>query len=64
MLEREEICLEKDKLVSKMNLRFLAEKVGGMGCVEGMENDALMILQVCRGSPIKSNSVLEGLMVR
>ena len=31
----EAICLEKDKLESKINPRFLAEEVGGMGCVEG-----------------------------
>ena len=33
MLESEKICLEKDKLKSKMNSRFLAEEVGGMSCV-------------------------------
>ena len=33
--EREEICLEKDKLESKMNSRFLAEEMGEMGCVGG-----------------------------
>ena len=41
---REEICLEKDKLESKMNPRFLAEEVGAMGSVEGTESDGLMIL--------------------
>ena len=60
----EEICLEKDKLESKMNPRFLAEKVGEMGCVERRESDGLMILQVCCGSPIRRNSVFEGLRVR
>ena len=55
--------MEKDKLESKMNPRFLAEDVGGMGCVEGMESDGLVILQVCCRSPIR-NSVLEGLRVR
>ena len=39
MLDREEICLEKDKLESKMNPRFLAEEVGRMGCVKGRESD-------------------------
>ena len=34
MLEREEIFLENDKFESKMNQRFLAEEVGGMGCVK------------------------------
>ena len=47
-----------------MNPRILAEEVGGMGCVEGRESDGLMILQVCCGSPIRRNSVLEGLRVR
>ena len=63
MLEREEICLEKEKLESKMNPMFQAEDVGGMGCVDGRESDGLMILQVCCRSPIR-NSVLEGLRVR
>ena len=53
MLEREEICLEKDKLESKTNPRFLVEEVGGLGYVDGMENDWLMILEVCCGSPIR-----------
>ena len=39
MLDREEICLEKDKLQSKINPRFLAEEVGEMCCVEGRESD-------------------------
>ena len=64
MLERKEICLEKAKLESKMNPRFLAEEVAGMGCVEGKESDRLMILEVRCGSPIRINSVLEGLKVR
>ena len=50
--------MEKDKLESKMNLRFLAEEVGGMGCVEERKSDWLMIMQVCCGSPIRRNSVL------
>ena len=57
VLEREDICLEKDKLESKMNQRFLAEEVGEMGCVERKESDGLMIVQVCCGSPIRINSV-------
>ena len=47
-----------------MNPRFLAEEVGGLGCVKGRESDELMILQVCCGRPIRRNSVLEGLRVR
>ena len=47
-----------------MNPRFLAEEVGGMGCVEGKESDGLMILQVCCGSSIRRNAVLEGLRMR
>ena len=61
MLEREEICLDKDKFESKMNPRFLAEEVRCLSCVEERESDWLMILQVCCGSPIRRNSVLEGL---
>ena len=34
MLKRENICLEKNKLESKMNPMFLADEVGEMGCVE------------------------------
>ena len=49
----------KDKLESKMNPRFITEEVGGMGCVEWRESDRLMILEVCCGSPIRINSVLE-----
>ena len=64
MLEREEICLQKHALLSKMNPRFLAGEVGGMGCVEEGESDGLMILQVCCGSPVRRNSVLEGLRVK
>ena len=45
--------MENDKLESKMNSRFLAEEVEGMGCVEVRESDGLMILEVCCGS--KSN---------
>ena len=46
MLEREEICLESDKFESKINPRFLAEEVRGMGCVEVRESDGLIILEV------------------
>ena len=38
--------LEKDKLESRMNPRFLAEEVKGMGCMEGKESNGLMILKV------------------
>ena len=53
MLEREEICLEKVKVESTMKRRFLAERVGGMGCVEEMKSDGLMLLQVYYESPIR-----------
>ena len=46
MLEREEICLENVKFESKMNPRFLAEEVRGIGRVEARESDGLMILEV------------------
>ena len=48
---------------SKKNPRFLAEEVGGMSYVEKRKSDRLMILEVCCGSPIRINSVLEGLVV-
>ena len=50
MIEREEICLQKDKLELKINPRFLAEEVEGMGYVEGRKSDGLMTLEVCYGS--------------
>ena len=61
VLDREEIGWEKDKLESKINPRFVAKKMGWMGW---KENNRLMILEVCCGSPIRRNSVLEGLRVR
>ena len=66
MLERVYICLENDKFESMMNPRFLAEEVGGMGCVEVRKSDRLMILEVCCGSKFnkKKKSVFEGLRVR
>ena len=56
--------MEKDKIESKMNPRFVPEDVGLMGCVEGRKSDGLMILKVYSGSPIRRNSVLEGLRMR
>ena len=56
--------MENEKLESKINPRILAEEVRGMGCGEGRESDGLMILEVCCGSLITRNSVLEGLRVR
>ena len=44
-LERDEICLEKDSVESKMKPRFLADKLGVMGEVEGREG--LTLLEVC-----------------
>ena len=66
MLERDEIGVKNDKFESKMNPRFLAEEVGGMGGVEVRESDGLMILEVCCGtkSNKKKKSVLEGVRVR
>ena len=52
--------MERDKLESKTNPRFLAEEVREMGSVEGRESDELMILEVWCGSPIKRNSVWKG----
>ena len=45
--------MENYKFESKMNPRFLAEEVGGMGCVKVRESDVLMILEVC--CPIRKN---------
>ena len=60
--------MEKDKLESKMNQRFLSEKVEEMGYVERRESDGLMILQVYCESPIRlkkfSFERLEGEVVR
>ena len=57
MLEREKICLERDKLESKMNPSFLAEEVGEMDCVERRESDGLMILQLCGESLLRLKKV-------
>ena len=46
-LERDEICLEKDSVESHMKPRFLAERLGIMGLVEGREKEGLTILEVC-----------------
>ena len=64
MLERDEICLEKDSVESNMKPRFLADRLGIMGIVVGRKREGLTILQVCCGRPIRRNSVLEGLRVR
>ena len=56
MLEKDNFFV-KDKLESEMNPSFLAEEVGGMGCMEGRKSDGLMILEVCCRSSIKRNSV-------
>ena len=36
-MERDEICLEKDSVESNMKPRFLADRLGIMGLVEGRE---------------------------
>ena len=64
MLEREEICLENDRVRVKDESKVPGGGVGGMGCVEGRESDELMILEACCVSAIRRNSVLEGLWVR
>ena len=38
-LERDEIWLEKDSVESHMKPRFLAERLGIMGLVEGREKE-------------------------
>ena len=47
MLERDEICLEKDSVASNMKPRFLADRIGIMGMMVGREREGLTILQVC-----------------
>ena len=44
ILERDETCLEKFSVESNMKPRFLADRLGIMGLVEGRE---LTILEVC-----------------
>ena len=61
---KDEMCLEKDSVESNMKPRFLADRMGIMGLVVGKEREGLTILEVCRGRPIRRNSVLEGLRVR
>ena len=60
MLERDEICLEKDSVESNMKARFLAETGNyGFGGREGERG-----VYYFRGRPMRRNSVLEGLRVR
>ena len=40
MLERDEICLEKDNVESNMKPRFLAVRLGIMGMVVGRERES------------------------
>ena len=47
MLERDEICLEKDNVESNMKPRFLADRQGIIGMVVEREREGLTILQVC-----------------
>ena len=47
MQERDEICLEKDSVESNMKPRFLADRLGIMGLVEGREREGLIILEIC-----------------
>ena len=45
MLERDEICLEKDSVESNMKPRFLADRLGIMGLVVGRETEGLTIFR-------------------
>ena len=49
MLERDEICFEKDRFESNMKPRFLANRLGIKGLVVGREREreGLTILEVC-----------------
>ena len=44
---KEEICLENERVESKMKPRFLAKGVGEIGCGLGRESEGLIILDVC-----------------
>ena len=46
MLERDEICLEKDSVESNMKLRFLADRLGIMDLAVDREREGLTILEV------------------
>ena len=48
------------KFKSKMNPRFLAEEVGGMGCVKVRKSDELMILEICSGSKFNQKKISFG----
>ena len=61
---RDEICLEKVRLESKMKPRLRAESVGVIGGFEGREREGLEILDICCGRPMSINSVLDGLRER
>ena len=43
----EEICLEKERVESKMKPIFLAKGLGDIGCALGRESEGLIILDVC-----------------
>ena len=47
MLERDEMCLEKDSVESNMKPRFLTDRLSIMGLVIGREREGLTILEVC-----------------
>ena len=46
MLERDEICLEKDSVESNMKPRFLADRLDIIGLVVRREREDLTILEV------------------
>lgn len=64
MLVRDEICLEKVRLVSKMMPRLRADGVGIIGGSEGREREGLDIFDSCTERPISMNSVLDGFKER
>ena len=64
MLERDEICLSKERLESKIIPKLRADGVGVMGGSFRSVSVGLVIFESCCERPIRRNSDLEALRVR
>jgi len=62
--EIEEMCLERERLESKMKPRLRAEVTGLRMVSEEMVRVGFEILESCTGRPISKNSVFDGLRER